>query len=173
MAPCWHQICTPSCTFPTANRGLTVPPTSDVEPLQLPPLTAADLMSATVVTLRPSATVADALLLFTQKGIHAAPVVDDAGRAAGVVSVSDLLIHEREAVANKTQRRNDSASISEVMTPAIITIDHAAPAAKVIEKMLGTKVHQLFVVDSAGKLIGVITPLDILAHLHAEVTKSS
>src|SRR5262245_31775620 len=114
-------------------RGPIVPPTSDVEPLQLPALTAANLMSARVVTLRPSATVSDALLLFTQKGIHAAPVVDDAGRGVGVVSVSDLLIHQREAAAASENRsRTQIASIPDVMTPAVITIELAAPAAKVI-----------------------------------------
>ncbi len=38
----------------------------------------------------------EAVLLLTDRGFSAAPVIDDAGRPVGVVSRTDLLVHDRE-----------------------------------------------------------------------------
>src|SRR5438128_2155550 len=48
--------------------------------------TAADLMVPNPISLRAEAAVAEAAVLFTEKGITAAPVIDEAGRPIGVVS---------------------------------------------------------------------------------------
>src|SRR5438552_1825145 len=65
-------------------------------PLMLRAETARDLMVANPISLRAEAGVAEATALFTEKGITAAPVIDEAGHPIGVVSRSDLLIHQRE-----------------------------------------------------------------------------
>jgi CBS domain-containing protein len=54
---------------------------------------AADVMSAPLVTIAPSAFAFDALLAMTRRGIHHLVVVD-AGALAGVVSTHDLLVHD-------------------------------------------------------------------------------
>jgi acetoin utilization protein AcuB len=53
-------------------------------------LTAADLMTRTVVTVGPLAPAEDAALLLVQHHIHALPVVQD-GRIVGIVTEADLL----------------------------------------------------------------------------------
>ena len=58
--------------------------------------TASDLMVPNPISLRAEANVAEAMLLFTEKGITAAPVIDDSERPIGVISRSDLLIHQCE-----------------------------------------------------------------------------
>src|SRR6478609_2602246 len=58
--------------------------------------TAADLMADSPVSLRASAGIREALALFTDKNFSAAPVIDEAGHPVGVLSRSDLLVHERE-----------------------------------------------------------------------------
>src|SRR5258708_30867048 len=60
--------------------------------------TAADMMTPNPVSIREKATVSEAVAFLTDKGISAAPVIDKAGRAVGVVSRSDLLVHDRERV---------------------------------------------------------------------------
>ena len=44
------------------------------------------------------------MTLFTDKGIHAAPVIDEAGRPIGVLSRSDLLIHHCERAKNREEK---------------------------------------------------------------------
>src|SRR5580704_14420071 len=65
-------------------------------PILLQARTAADLMVRNPISLRAKAGAAEASTLFTEKGITAAPVIDEAGRPIGVVSRSDLLIHHCE-----------------------------------------------------------------------------
>jgi len=47
----------------------------------------------------------------------------------------------------------------------VFSVSPDTPAAKVIEDMVGLKVHRLFVVDDGGILVGVISALDVMRHL--------
>jgi CBS-domain-containing membrane protein len=110
------------------------------------------------------------MALFTEKGITAAPVIDEAGHPVGVVSRSDLLVHQCESC----KHRDDSAptaaegTIADLMTPAVFGVSPDTPAHRVVSEMVGLKVHRLFVVDAAGALVGVISAMDVLKHLKAE-----
>lgn len=129
---------------------------------------AADLMAHNPISVRASATVADTLQALTGRGQHAAPVIDDGGRAVGVLSRSDLLIHERECLHSPTARTTpDPTRASDLMTPAVFSVAPATPADKVVEQLLSFGVHQLFVVDDDGVPVGVITAHDVLRHLRA------
>src|SRR4051794_11252751 len=66
--------------------------------LRLRAETAEDLMMPNPVSVRGDATVREALALLIDKGYSAAPVIDGAGKPAGVLSRSDLLVHERQEV---------------------------------------------------------------------------
>jgi CBS domain-containing protein len=152
------------------------------EPLRLRAQTAADLMAPNPVSLRADATVAEALQFFTLKGIAAAPVIDDAGHPIGVLSRSDLLVHQREMAEHppahagyyqdgnlKASTRNaadgEGATVAELMTPAVFSVAPDAPARRVIEEMLALHVHRMFVVDDGGFLVGVVSAMDVLRNL--------
>lgn len=158
----------------------------ETPPLMLHANTAADLMTRNPVSINQKATVKEAVALFTNKGFCAAPVIDDAGRPVGVLSGSDILVHDREHVEHlvpavelspmatrqgETIRRGfqvenvDRTRVSDMMTPAIFSVSPDTSAAKVVAEMLRLHVHHLFVVDKAGTLVGVISPLDILRKL--------
>jgi hypothetical protein len=65
-------------------------------PLTLRAETAADLLMPNPVSIPETALVQEAITLLTEKGFSAAPVIDEAGRPVGVLSRTDLLIHDRE-----------------------------------------------------------------------------
>src|SRR5260370_276046 len=67
-------------------------------PLMLGAVTAADLMTANPVSIRERATVRDAVKLLIDRRVSAAPVIDEAGRPVGVLSQTDILVHDRERV---------------------------------------------------------------------------
>lgn len=159
-----------------------------VKPLGLKDRIAADLMSRAPVSIRVEATIPEAVAALTEKGITAAPVIDEAGRPIGVLSRSDLLIHDRErseyltpvpeayeqeerAPREKQPREGfqivdvDTACVGDIMTPTVFAVGPEMPAQKVIEEMLKLRVHRLFVIDDQGVLIGVVSALDILRHL--------
>jgi CBS-domain-containing membrane protein len=139
--------------------------------LTLDAVSAVDLMSDNPVSLQATATVQEATALLTDRGISAAPVIDATGRPVGVVTKADVLIHDRErgrrvALPEVAERFHDSTRVEEIMTPAVFSVATDTPAAKVVEQMLQLKVHQLFVVDASGTLVGLIGALDVLRHLH-------
>jgi len=51
---------------------------------------------------------------------------------------------------------------------ADISIRPERAAAEVVEQLRALKVRRLFVVDRAGKLVGVISAGDVLGHLRTE-----
>ncbi len=140
--------------------------------------TAADLMTPSPVSIQEDASLAEVIALLADRGIGAAPVIDEAGHPIGVVSHADILIHEREkrrsAVRASAEAEHvagpaaDPTRVRDLMTPAVFSVAPEASAAKVVEEMLAMKVHRLFVVDANGVLVGVISALDVLGHLRPE-----
>jgi CBS domain-containing protein len=151
--------------------------------------TAADLMTPNPVSVEANAFVGEAVALLIDRGISAAPVIDNAGRPIGVLSRSDILVHDRECAghvgteadyyhrAELTTRTGESlpagfevehvdrTMVRDLMTPAVFAVAPESSAAEVVREMLALKVHRLFVVDHCGVLVGVISALDVLRHL--------
>jgi CBS domain-containing protein len=155
-------------------------------------LRAKDMMSPNPVSIHRDAGIREALELLTDRGFGAAPVIDEAGRPIGVISRTDILIHERECVRHArlpddvsspydwsdwdmlperslpvgfSIEITDPTTVAEIMTPAIFTVPLEAPVREVVKRMRELKVHHLFVVDSDLALVGVISPLDVIRHL--------
>ena len=161
-------------------------------PLEAAPLlclraeTAADLMTSNPVSVREDATLREAIALLADRGYSAAPVIDAAGWAVGVLSRSDVLAHDREHVEHLAAapecydraeltteedeplgdgfqvERTDPTQVADLMTPAVLSVGPDTPAAHVVRDMLDLRVHRLFVVDQGGVLVGVISALDVL-----------
>jgi CBS domain-containing protein len=154
--------------------------------------TAADLMTPNPVSISADAPVKEAVAFLTDKGFSAAPVIDDAGRPIGVLSRSDILVHDREKVEylpgvpeyyDKTELTSRSGEklrsgfqvenvdrtwVRDIMTPVVFSVTPETPVPTVVEEMLALKVHRLFVVGNDGVLVGVISALDVLRHLGPE-----
>ena len=149
--------------------------------------TAADLMTPSPVSVRADASLREAIALLIDRGYSAAPVIDEAGRPVGVLSRTDVLIHDRERVEHPVPlaeyyaaelltddeslgegfqvERVDPTRVRDVMTPAVFAVGPDASPARVVREMLRLRVHRLFVVDNGGVLIGVISALDVLRGL--------
>jgi len=154
--------------------------------------TAADLMTANPVSIGADASVQEAVAFLADKGFSAAPVIDAAGRPVGVLSQSDLLVHDREKVEHTSAKAEyyeradlttrpghisrggfrvegvELTRVRDVMTPIVFSVAPETSACKVVEDMLALTVHRLFVVDRDGVLTGVISALDVLRHLRRE-----
>jgi predicted transcriptional regulator len=142
----------------------------------LPAAVAADVMVANPVSLRADATIEEAMALFVDKAIDAAPVIDDGGRPIGVISRSDVFIHLLESVRRNKHMSPAAAeliqvdpapvSVADLMTPTVFAVGGSASLTRIVGDMVGLHVHRLFVVDDDGVLIGVITAMDVLKLLH-------
>jgi CBS domain-containing protein len=142
--------------------------------------TAEELMVPNPISLREDATIPEAVALMTDRGFSAAPVIDEAGRPVGVLSRTDVLIHEREQVrhalpaedinSERWRSRHEGFSIEvadstlarDIMTPTLFTVNVTTSAVEVVKRMCDWKVHHLFVVDDDNALVGVISAVDVV-----------
>jgi CBS domain-containing protein len=120
-----------------------------------------------VVTIDPTATLADAAKLLAQHRIGAALVLGIEGRVAGILSERDIVraLADRGA-AVLTER------VDQVMTRKVITCGEGDTVAQVMEQMTGGKFRHLPVVEQ-GKLIGIVSIGDIVKHRLHEIESES
>ena len=139
---------------------------------------ARELMTINPASIRQEASVREAAALLTDLKFGAVPVVNKAGRPVGVLSRTDIVLHDAEqvdylrpvetAAPRHGYQVEDTryTEVREIMTPVIYAVDLDTPADVVIREMVEKKVHRLFVLDPYGVLIGVISAYDIVQHLH-------
>jgi CBS domain-containing protein len=167
---------------------MTLTRTDKPRTLALKARTAAELMTGQVVSVAETAPLREAIGLLIDRGFSGAPVVNEAGRPVGVISQSDIIVHDRNSFAYarpvpEYYLRSDLSSqvgeeaggfqveavdrtlVRDVMTPVVFSVRPEASARQVIEEMLNLRVHRLFVTDPDGVLVGVIAMSDVLRRL--------
>lgn len=105
------------------------------------------------ITIRPAATIGDALNLMKEYSIGGIPVVNDDNSLAGIVTNRDLRF-EREL----------QNSVETVMTPAskLVTTREFTDFEKAGDILQKHKIEKLPVIDNNFKLVGLITYRDII-----------
>ncbi|HEY1377834.1 MAG TPA: CBS domain-containing protein [Gemmataceae bacterium] len=164
--------------------------TEKVRPLTLNARTAADLMTEQVVSIPETAPLREAVAALVDRGFSGAPVVNEAGRPVGVISLSDIVVRDRNTVryalpvpeyylqSDLRARLDDDLTcapepeadrtrVADVMTPTVYAVRPDTPAADVIREMVSLRVHRLFVIDRDGVLVGIIATSDVLQRLAA------
>ncbi len=143
---------------------------------------ARELMAPNPVSLDEHISLQGAAAAMTSMKVSAAPVINAAGRPLGVVSQSDILRHASQgrhalgeaagcgagspqSTSSRVGLHSRVATVKEVMTPRVFAVEARSSFKDVVQEMLLRNVHNLFVVDEQGVLIGVITTLDLLRHL--------
>jgi CBS domain-containing protein len=135
--------------------------------------TVRDVMTTSVVAVRKDASFKEMAAMLRSRRISAFPVLDDAGRVVGVVSEGDLLVKEAVQAdgtslfaALRHLREEDKArgiTAGDLMTGPAVTIGPDAPVDEAARLMYDRRVKRLPVVNSAGRLLGIISRVDVLA----------
>lgn len=115
-----------------------------------------DVMTTSVVAVKPESTVWEAVVKMDKLGVGAMPVINDEGKLVGIFTERDLL---RRVVAKR--RDPETTRIREVMTPNPVTIGPDEPIETARRLMAKIKARHLPVVDEEGRLIGIISIKDI------------
>ena len=140
---------------------------------------AKDIMSRKVVTAESYMTVSELAKLFDEKGVSGAPVLDESGKVAGVVSQSDIVRARREEPAAPARwhveldgeedggefgvrvDEVDGERVERIMTPGAIAFDEETPVEEVARAMLDRHIHRVLITRK-GKLCGIVTSMDFL-----------
>ena len=124
--------------------------------MQLKPTTRTDeLMTANVISLRPTDTLADAWHLMDQGRPRHLPVVDDALRLVGMVSDRDIA---RALAAGCSER----TAVATSMTRAMRTVQPNTPAHEAVRMLQEFRIGALPVIDAHDHLAGIVTRADFL-----------
>jgi CBS domain-containing protein len=115
-----------------------------------------DIMSKIVVSIRPDATLIDAVKVLTKHHLSGAPVVSATGEVVGFISEPNLMdvLFDEETRTRK---------VSDYMSPEVqmVHVSDSIATAATMFAMYGFR--RLPVVED-GRLIGVVTRRDLLAH---------
>jgi CBS domain-containing protein len=121
-------------------------------------LTARDIMTEGVITVRPSCTIQEAIELLLGERISGLPVVDERHRLVGIVTEFALL-----AVAYDESIMQDA--VSQHMTTDLLTVEASDPIRKVADLCVVHRVRRVPVTEG-GRLVGLISRCDVLRAIY-------
>jgi CBS domain-containing protein len=134
-----------------------------------------DVMTRTVLTVRPEMTLKHAAALLAEHKISGLPVVDPHGRVVGVLSEGDILFKEAgrspkrpfvdrllSLPPSEREAKLAARTVGEAMTAPALTIGPGRPLSMAAAMMLDEGVKRLPVVDVLGTLVGIVTRADLV-----------
>ena len=129
-----------------------------------------DVMTKDVVCLSPEIDVATVARLLLERNIGGAPVVDADGRPVGVVSKTDVLRACCDAFsagrsAAEAGREFAGLRVADIMTPMAFSLPQGESVARAAAVMAFERVHRIPVVASDGKVVGLVSAIDVLRWL--------
>jgi CBS domain-containing protein len=125
--------------------------------------TVADYMATRLTTLTPETDIMKAMSVLLDKGVSAAPVVDDRGRLVGILSKRDCL----KVAFTASYHQEWGGKVKDFMSSEVETIEAEADIVQAARRFLDGP-HRVFPVMRAGRLAGMISRRDILEALREQ-----
>ncbi len=142
-----------------------------------------DLMSREVRAVGPDSGVTDAVEMLIGKAYKALPVVDGERRVVGILTDGDLLrrlglphagvqaaLTHAELARELEALRHSGQTVADLMVRPVTTITDDAAVADAVRVMTQRGIKRLPVVDAAGRLVGVVSRVDVLRALAQPAT---
>lgn len=144
-----------------------------------------EVMTSEVICVSPDLAVEALTAMFLERNISGAPVVDGTGHPIGVVSKTDLVREHQDAGDDQeTEKlvirrqgyevelgpgfhaeRITRSTVGEIMMPIAFTLPETASVSRASALMALEGVHRLPVVSEEGKVVGILSAMDILRWL--------
>jgi len=143
-------------------------------------MNASDVMTRTLLSVRPDATVAEAIRTMLDNRISGLPVIDEAGRLVGILTEGDLLRRGETGTERQRSRwleilmgpgrlageyvRTHGRKIGEVMTRDVVSVTLDTPLKEVVELMERHCIKRVPVLHGEV-LVGILSRADLLRAL--------
>jgi CBS domain-containing protein len=143
-------------------------------------LTAKDIMTKDVITVKPETSIEELAKLLVKHGISGAPVVDDQGGLFGIVTENDLIsrnkrLHIPTVVSfldaaiylesskkfEQEVRRMAATKVGDICVRKVVSITEETTLVDIATVMAEKKVHILPVVKD-GKVTGIVGKRDVV-----------
>ncbi|WP_289501472.1 CBS domain-containing protein [Gloeocapsopsis sp. IPPAS B-1203] len=151
------------------------------------PKTVAEVMSRDPIVVRSETPLNEAIQILAEKRISGLPVVNDTGKLVGIISESDLMWQETGVtppayimildsviyLQNPAKYERDlhkalGQTVGEVMSSDPVTVSPDKTLREAAKLMHDREVRRLPVIDSEGKIIGILTRGDVVRAMAAE-----
>ncbi len=149
---------------------------------------ARDVMTATVVSVRPDVPIREIARLLLEKGVSAVPVVDASGAPIGMVSEGDLIgrneterearrdwwlamLAEGEALSPEFLANvHGSGQVArDVMSGTVVTVGEDTDVGEIARLLASYRIKRVPVVDD-GRIVGIVSRADLLRALAGEAS---
>jgi len=149
-------------------------------------LTAKDVMTRDVLSVLSDWSIERLTEFLVENSISGAPVISQAGKLIGVVSLTDIALQEtlptrelqshgpheyylhglehqyaREEIASFNITTEPTITVRNIMTPMVYRVDEDTTVQQVAETMIKNRIHRVFVTHEE-KVVGVLAALDML-----------
>lgn len=143
-------------------------------------LTAGEVMTKDVVTVKKETTIRELAGIFTTRRISCAPVVDNEGTLIGIVTETDLVeqdksLHIPTVISifdwviylesgkkfEKELKKMTGQTVGDIYSTEVDTVTSTTPISEVADLMSSKKIHAIPVVD-AKKVVGIIARIDLI-----------
>jgi CBS domain-containing protein len=135
--------------------------------------TVRDVMTTGVLAVTTKTDFRQIAKIFREYRVSACPVINDARQVLGVVSEADLL-HKAADIdfpaglirlhwKLSEQSKATAVTAGELMTSPAVTINADVPVTAAAKAMQDRRLKRLPVVDDGGKLIGIVSRVDVLS----------
>src|SRR5271168_1386046 len=117
-------------------------------------MTAADVMTAAPLTCSKFSTVLEAVMIFRDVDCGAVPILEE-GKPVAILTDRDIALGLAEFpdLVNRP--------VSEIMTPGIVAVAPEETLGQVCDLLRNQVVRRLLVIDTGGRLLGIIGWADI------------
>ncbi len=143
-------------------------------------LTAGDVMTRDVITVKKKTTIRELAELFNRHRISSAPVVDDNGEMIGIVTETDLIeqdknLHiptvislfdwviylESDKKFEKELKKMTGQSVGEIYSEEFVKVTPATPVSDVADILSSRKMNAIPVLDG-NKIVGIVARIDLI-----------
>jgi CBS domain-containing protein len=150
--------------------------------------TVADIMDADPIAVSPESTIEDVVRTLKAHDLSGVPVVNEGGRCVGIITDADLVIADEEGDLHiphyielmggvvfleplrrfeERLRRAVASTAQDMMTEDPVTVDEGA-SVREAARIISDSGHNRLPVIAHGRLVGVVTRVDVLQALARE-----
>lgn len=119
------------------------------------------LMTESVISIYPEASISQAAALMLENGVHNIPV--EKNGIVGIVTITDIVRH----IAENTEEIK--TKIPKLMTEEIISVHRHHTINHVVDEMNKNEIERVIVKDDAGKPVGIISRKSLALNLLTDI----
>ena len=124
-----------------------------------------DLMSRDVIRIGPRDALDLAWSRLTSHHIHALPVTDAQGRLLGMLSLNDFVVGQKTSDPRQLPRMSQVRRVEDIMNTRVASARPEQPIPELARAFADGGLHHMPVLDAQRRVVGMVTPSDLLAVL--------